>query len=685
MIRARRRAHRLVRAVHCVAMAVLAFAVQPPHVAAQVPSPEQAPAPAQAPSPAPAEEQPEVEPIEARETVIVTATRTGRRIQDEPLRVEVIDEEEIEEKALMTPGSVAMLLGETTGLRVQTTAPSLGAANVRVQGLRGRYAQLLADGLPLYGSGGDSLGLLQVPPLDLGQVEVIKGAASALYGPAALGGVINLVSRRAPESRVETLLNATTLGGADATAWIGRAPVRGWSWTLLSGFHGQRRRDLDDDGWTDVASYARGVVRPRVFYESGAGASMFLTGGLIAEDRDAGTVDDGVAPDGRPFVERLDTRRADVGAQGRWVLGSRVFSARGSLAHNGQDRRFGQVRERGSRRTAFGEVSLTGASGRHTWTVGGAFQQDRHAPEDVSRFAYRFTAPAVFVQDQVDLGPAASVSASARLDAHSEYGALFGPRVSVLLRPASGWTARLSAGGGSFAPTPFTEETDETGLSRLAPLGDLEAEHAISFSADLAWARGPFEVAGTVFGSRVAHAVQLAVIDEACATDDCITVALVNAAEPTRTWGTELIARYRRGALLVMATHAWTRSTELDVDVRRRREVPLTPRHAASFNVMWEGEAWGRAGFESYYIGRQELDDNPYRDTSRGYVLFGGLFERRAGPVRLFVNVENVADVRQTKHDPLIRPTRLPDGRWTVESWAPLDGRVLNGGVRVSW
>ena len=170
----------------------------------------------------------------------------------------------------MTPGSVAMLLGETTGLRVQTTAPSLGAANVRVQGLRGRYAQLLADGLPLYGSGGDSLGLLQVPPLDLGQVEVIKGAASALYGPAALGGVINLASRRAEESHVETLLNVTSLGGGDATVWLGRAPVSGWSWTLLGGAHGQRRRDMDDDGWTDVAAYKRGVVRPRVFYESGA-------------------------------------------------------------------------------------------------------------------------------------------------------------------------------------------------------------------------------------------------------------------------------------------------------------------------------------------------------------------------------------------------------------------------------
>ena len=86
---------------------------------------------------------------EAEESVIVTATRTNTRLQDQPVRVEVIDREEIEEKALMTPGSVAMLLGETTGLRVQTTSPALGAANVRIQGLRGRYSQLVADGLPL--------------------------------------------------------------------------------------------------------------------------------------------------------------------------------------------------------------------------------------------------------------------------------------------------------------------------------------------------------------------------------------------------------------------------------------------------------------------------------------------------------------------------------------------------------
>src|SRR6185295_4957358 len=173
-----------------------------------------------------------VELQKLQEEVFVTATRSTTRLQDQPLRVEVVDQEEIEEKAMMTPGSVAMLVNETTGLRVQTTAPSLGSANVRIQGLRGRYSQLLADGLPLYGAQGDSLSLLQVPPLDLGQVEIIKGVASALYGASALGGVVNLVSRRPRETESRLFVNTTSQSGRDVAGFHAEAPVGGWSWTL---------------------------------------------------------------------------------------------------------------------------------------------------------------------------------------------------------------------------------------------------------------------------------------------------------------------------------------------------------------------------------------------------------------------------------------------------------------------
>jgi iron complex outermembrane receptor protein len=620
-----------------------------------------------------------VELQKLQEEVFVTATRSTTRLQDQPLRVEVVDQEEIEEKAMMTPGSVAMLVNETTGLRVQTTAPSLGAANVRIQGLRGRYSQLLADGLPLYGAQGDSLSLLQVPPLDLGQVEIIKGVASALYGAAALGGVINLVSRRPRETESRLLVNTTSQSGRDVAGFHAEAPAGAWSWTLLGSYNGQTRRDLDGDGWSDLPTFNRGVLRPRVFFDNRQGSTAFATIGVIAEDREGGTLPGRTAPDGRPFREAVDTRHVDGGFAGRWLTaGSHVLSLRGSALRQQQQRQWGEVSEHGTRAVWFAEASWQGVTGRHTWVIGSAFQQDRFTLDQLPQFDYRFSAPAVFAQDEIAVGPKLTLGVSARADRHSEYGTLFTPRLSVLARPWAGWTARIAAGTGAFAPTPFIEETEETGLSRVLPLSGLRAERARGLSVDVTRVLGAWEVTGTVFASLVNDPVQQQVADPA-------HVRLVNLNGPTRTTGTEVLFRYRAGEFTAWVTHGWTRSTEIDPDRGDRRDVPLTPRQSASFTVMWEFEARGRLGFEGYYTGRQALDENPYRSTGRPYVLLGALAERKLGRVGFFVNSENLLDVRQTRDDPLVLPARRADGRWTVDAWAPLDGRVINGGVRVTF
>jgi iron complex outermembrane receptor protein len=611
------------------------------------------------------------------EEVVVTA-RSNTRLEDQPLRVEVIDREEIEEKAMMTPGNVAMLVSETTGLRVQTTAPSLGAANVRIQGLRGRYSQLLADGLPLYGTQGDSLSLLQVPPLDLGRVEVIKGVASALYGTSALGGVVNLVSRRPRANERQLLVNATSQTGRDVAGWYSHAStVTPWSWTLLGSYSGQTQRDLDGDGWSDVPTFNRGVIRPRVFFDTGQGRTMFATLGVTTEDREGGTLPRYTAPDGRPFREALSTRHVDGGFAGSWlVTGGRVVSVRASALTQAQRRQTGDATEHGTHTVWFGEASLRGVSGAHTWVLGGAAQQDRFTLDELPQFNYRFSSPAVFGQDEIAFGRTWTLGISARVDAHSEYGTLASPRVSLLVRPSTGWTVRLAGGTGAFAPTPFTEETEATGLSRVLPLRGLKAERAASTSVDVTRVLGPLDVTGTIFASVVHDPLQQHVVDAE-------HVEFVNASSPTRTTGTELLVRYRAGEFTALFTHGWTRSTEIDPDRGDRRDVPLTPRQAASLTVMWEAEGAGRLGFETYYTGRQSLDDNPYRETGRPYVLIGALAEKRIGRLRLFINAENLLDMRQTREDPLVLPARRPDGRWMVDAWAPLDGRVVNGGIRV--
>src|SRR5688500_14490258 len=251
-------------------------------------------------------------PVTIEESVTVTATRTDRRIEDVPVRVEVVPSEEVQEKIMMTPGDVSMLLNETNGLRVQMTSPSLGGANVRIQGLRGRYTQILADGLPLYGGQAGSIGILQIPPMDLGQVEIIKGVASALYGVSAIGGVVNLVSRRPSADVREVLLNRTSHNGTDGILWLAQPLTNRWGYTFLAGGHWQDRSDLDADGWTDLPMYRRMIVRPRVFWENGRGASVLMLGGLTKEGRRGGTVPGAATPDGSAFPENLDTTRMDA-------------------------------------------------------------------------------------------------------------------------------------------------------------------------------------------------------------------------------------------------------------------------------------------------------------------------------------------------------------------------------------
>ncbi len=317
-------------------------------------------------------------------------------------------------------------------------------------------------------------------------------------------------------------------------------------------------------------------------------------------------------------------------------------------------------------------------AGRHTWLIGGALQQDAYRARDLDGFDYTFTVPGLIAQDEVSLSNKFTVGISARLDRHSRYGAFANPRVSLLVKPVPGLSTRLSAGTGYFAPTPFVEETEETGLSRVRPLARVAAEKARSASFDVAWSRARIEIVATVFASQVRDPIERRIIGSSA-------VELANADGPVRTWGGEFLGRYRTEGFTVIVTHNYTRSREQNPEAPGRRDVPLTPRNFTGFTAIWEGERWGRFGVEYYYTGRQPLEENPYRDTGRGYALFGALLERRFGKLRAFVNLENLGNVRQTHYDPLLRPMRAPDGRWTVDAWAPLDGRVINGGIRVSF
>jgi iron complex outermembrane receptor protein len=608
------------------------------------------------------------------ERVTVVATRTDRRIEDQPMRVEVLDREEIEEKLMMTPGDIVMMLNEMGGLRVQATSPSLGAASVRIQGMQGRYTRFFSDGLPLFGEVG-GLGLLQIPPMDLGQVEVIKGVASSLYGAGAMGGVVNLISRHpGADAERELLVNQSTRGATDVVGWFA-TPARpgGWSATLLGGGHWQKATDVNGDAWADLPGYSRALLRPRAFWDNSKGSSFFATIGLTAENRHGGTVDDEILPAaGGPYREALDTRSIDGGAVGQVLFKQRVLlSARGAIAQQRHDHQFGEIQERDRHDTAFGETAIRGTAGRRTWVAGFAIERDAYAARDVPRFDYDFLVPGAFAQYDVAVSPQLSLSGSARLDHHSEYGTFFSPRLSALAR-AGRWTSRFSVGTGFFGPTPITEETEAAGLTRLELRRPLDAERGLSTSFDISRTNGALSYTATLFASRISDPLHV---------ERSPSYVLSTLPDPTTNVGLELLGTWRRAPFSITASYTYVRARET-VDAVQQ-DVPLTPRHSAGLVGMWEAEGVGRIGIEWYYTGTQSLEENPYRLASEPYMILGLLAERQFGRIRVFVNGENLADVRQTRWDPLLLPSRAVDGRWTVDSWAPLEGRNINGGVRV--
>lgn len=614
---------------------------------------------------------------EEAEEIVVQATRTGRRIQDEPIRVEVLNREEIEEKIIMRPGNISMVLAETGGLRVQTTSPGLGASNIRVQGMDGRYTQLLADGLPLYG--GQSLGLLQITPTDLGQVEVIKGAASALYGASALGGVINLVSRRPRDwFEAEVLANATTRDGQDLTAYVAGPAGQALGLSLTGGLHRQSRVDLDDDGWIDIPSYERWTMRPRLFWESESGAKAFATLGAMGEDRVGGTLPGRTAPDGMPFAQTQETGRLDAGFVGELPLAEGVAAQlRGSWMVQDHSHGFGSVIEEDRHETIFAEASVTARSDGRSLVAGIAFQSDTFASATFPAFDYTFTAPGLFAQVEQDLSEELTLAASGRVDFHNEYGTRFSPRLSAAWRPGP-WTIRASYGRGFFAPTPFVDEVDDAGLSRLEPLAGLRAETAETASVDFGWAQGAFEANLTLFGSNLDGTARLVTVAPT-------QVRLVNSDGTTRIRGAEALLRYRRDGFTVTGSYMFVDADEPVPGGAGRRALPLTPRHSAGLVAVWESHGRGRIGVEAYYTGEQALDDDPFRAESLPYLELGLLGEVILGRVRLFVNFENITDVRQTRYNSLVRPVRAADGRWTVDAWAPTDGFVANAGIRLNF
>ena len=493
---------------------------------------------------------------DALEEVAVHVTRSHRGLAEQPTRVEVLAGEELEEKLMMRPGNISMLLNETGGIRVQVTAPSIGAANIRTYGLRGRYTQLLADGLPIYGGQASSLGLLQIPPSDLGQVEIVKGAASAMYGSQAMGGVINLVSKRPGETPSgELTVNTTSRDGNDFSAYFEGPLTSEFSASILGGYHRQNEQDLDADNWSDMPGYERFLIRPRLFLDRHTDLDLFITAGLMIENRFGGVLNDEIDSALELLPQDQRTERLDLGFVAETTISDNAFfQVRSSGMQQRHDHRFGLLMESDRHETTLAEASITNLLTNLSWVTGLSYQIDQYESEALPNFDYQYSVPVVFSQLDYDISESMTVVASIRLDDHSEYGSHVSPRASVFYKPGF-WSLRATWGQGFYAPTPFIEETEAAGLSRLQPLALLQAEGAETWSVDIGYSAGTVEADLTLFGSNIDRAVRSSPVSTEL-------VRLINQEGASRNRGVEAVFRWRQTPWTVSANYMYLQADE---------------------------------------------------------------------------------------------------------------------------
>jgi outer membrane receptor for ferrienterochelin and colicins len=431
----------------------------------------------------------------------------------------------------------------------------------------------------------------------------------------------------------------------------------GWSASLTGGAHRQSRHDLDEDGWIDIPGYERWTARPRLFWEGADGASAFVTVGAMTEDGRAAPCP--AAPRRTAALSRRRRHRAARRRPGRRSPARAARHAHLRASGMTQDHRhvFGDVVEDDRHDTSSPKPRWPAARMRRPGSAALAFQRDSFRSETFPAFDYSYDVPGLFAQVEHELRPDLTLAASARLDFHSEYGTQFSPRLSALYRPGP-WTIRASLGRGFYAPTPFVEEIEAAGLSRLEPLSGLEAETARRLARHRLCARAD---RGERHPVRLQHRQRDAAGGRSRRPRPAgqrrrrhphpraPSCCCATAGTPSRHRQLRLRRRDRAGR---------------GGAGRRRGAAHAPPHRRRGGDVGTHGK--GRIGVEAYYTGRS-AGGQSLPHESRPYLHLGVLGEIVLGKVSLFANAENILGVRQTRYDPLLRPQRAPSGRgrWT--------------------
>ncbi|MGN6541752.1 MAG: TonB-dependent receptor [Ginsengibacter sp.] len=608
--------------------------------------------------------------------IIVTTTRTNSRIEDIPIRVEVIAKDEVNEETNIKPTNISKLLLESSSIQAQQTSAVNGNVSIRLLGLDGKYTQLLKDGFPLYGGFAQGLSILQIPPLDLKQVEIIKGSSSSLYGSDAIAGIINLISKQPREKReLNFLINQTSLGGTDGDVYFSKRWKK-FGFTFLSANNFQQAKDVNKDGFSDVPKTKTFHIAPTFYYYINPSTTLRFGVNGTYDNREGGDmiVLNKKADSLHQYFEEDNSSRFSSQLQFDKQFGeNKSLTIKNSVSYFNRSIDETRYTFEGTQKSSYSEAAMNFKFGQQKLVAGINVTSEKFKEDSIKSHLqrnYNYVTTGFFLQDDWKPTEKFSLEAGLRTDYQNQFGFFVLPRLALMYKFSNEFYVRIGSGLGYKLPTIFSTETEEAGINNIERLSkNIKAEQSTGGNLDFNYRKRLGDESSLTFN----QSFFITRINNPLVLD---TFSFVNKILPILTKGFESDLTFTTDDLQFYVAYSY-------VDARRKFNliqsfVPLTPQNKINMDVIYEKEDNFSVACEGYYVSSMYRD---FDTKTKSYFTSGLIVQKHFSHFDLIANCENLFDVRQTRFENIVIPP-ISDPTFR-QIYAPLDGRVINVALRI--
>lgn len=611
------------------------------------------------------------------EEVIVQSSRSTRTVKKIPTRIEFIGLEELGEKAIMNPANISMVLRESTGIQMQQTSLSSGNSNIRIQGLDGRYTQLLRDGFPLYGGFSSGLSIMQIPPLDLQQFEIIKGSSSTLYGGGAIAGLVNMISKTPEEEAdLDIMLTQTHVSGSTANIYYGKRNDK-FGITLYGSGHVQKEYDADDDDFTNLPKTTSLSFNPKFFYYPSEKTTLVVGVNGTYDDRVGGDITS--IKSGKNGLHQYTEENKSKRISSQTVYTTQIdsissFTFKNSISYFDRILKIPSYTFDGTQNNSFTEATYYRSKDRSDWIFGANLYTVNFKEDELSSLkrTQKELTYGMFANNTYDLSENWILESGLRFDFTNDWGFYALPRISLLYKNDKGFSSRIGGGLGYKVPDIFTEEAELVHFENVLGIDKdlLKAETSYGVNLDFNYQTRLFDevklsLNQLFYVTAIKNGLLLNPINNGF-------YAFENASGAILSKGAETNIKFSYKDFRWFLNYAYINTTLNYLPGNPQKN--LTAKHNAGSVLMYESEKW-RIGYETFYTGKQLMSTNEF---SKDFITMGFLLMRNFNWGGTFVNFENFTNTIQSDFSPLVLGHQNPN---FPEIYAPSDGFVLSVGV----